>query len=148
MKTCNLCSAVKSLAEFSKDGKSKDGHTSYCKQCKQQKDKVRQRNYDYAAMRRSKLGREYGLTLEEGEQLFKKAKYCCQICKSSKALQIDHCHATGQVRGILCHQCNSAIGMLDDSIERCQEVVRYLQNAPKGFNLLLLLNRLAGAQRK
>lgn len=54
----------------------------------------------------------------------------CQIC--GKALegakrQIDHCHKTGRVRGVLCHGCNSLLGMANDSPERLQAAIEYLR---------------------
>ena len=41
-------------------------------------------------------------------------------------MPVDHCHATGRVRGILCYGCNGAIGVLGDSIEVLESAQRYL----------------------
>jgi hypothetical protein len=39
---------------------------------------------------------------------------------------VDHCHTTGKVRGFICRRCNTALGMLEDSIESAQRLTAYL----------------------
>jgi excisionase family DNA binding protein len=51
----------------------------------------------------------------------------CAICFSTtRRTGLDHCHATGRIRGVLCLNCNSGLGMFGDSIERLKQAVRYL----------------------
>jgi hypothetical protein len=57
----------------------------------------------------------------------------CAICKCDSGtnnrgdrLAVDHCHSTGKIRGLLCHKCNTAIGLLKDSKENLLEAIRYL----------------------
>ena len=56
----------------------------------------------------------------------------CAICGVTKAnraghlLMVDHNHATGQLRGLLCNSCNSAIGYLDEDLARIQRAIAYL----------------------
>lgn len=45
-------------------------------------------------------------------------------------LVVDHCHATGHVRGLLCHNCNRALGLLKDSEQALQRALKYLQAKP------------------
>lgn len=55
----------------------------------------------------------------------------CAICKrkpSVRRLDVDHNHKTGKVRGLLCNQCNSSLGMMGESVERLQVAIAYLQN--------------------
>lgn len=55
--------------------------------------------------------------------------YRCQICKSREAeesLCVDHCHEKVEFRGILCSQCNAAIGKMGDSPEKLQSLLAYL----------------------
>lgn len=60
--------------------------------------------------------RNYGITLEDYERMFEDQKGLCLICgnvqahKSFKHLCIDHNHETGEVRGLLCHNCNTKLG--------------------------------------
>jgi hypothetical protein len=59
----------------------------------------------------------YGITLEERDQLIAQQGGVCAICKQppakGKVLHVDHCHKTGKVRGMLCHLCNSHLGLVD-----------------------------------
>lgn len=43
-----------------------------------------------------------------------------------RRLSIDHCHRTGNVRGLLCHSCNTAIGKFKDDIELLHKAIRYI----------------------
>jgi len=51
---------------------------------------------------------------------------CCKICGKDGYLYVDHCHAGGHVRGLLCPQCNSGLGMFKDSVENLSAAIRYL----------------------
>lgn len=60
----------------------------------------------------------------------------CAICqrpdsgrKQSGRLAIDHCHATNAVRGLLCHPCNSMLGLAKDSIETLSRAIAYLEQS-------------------
>lgn len=54
----------------------------------------------------------------------------CEACgkKGERVgeMHVDHCHDTGAVRGVLCFNCNAALGHVNDSIERLQSLIRYL----------------------
>lgn len=58
----------------------------------------------------------------------------CAICQTPPEdprgyrMHVDHCHSTGQVRGILCGPCNRGIGNLDDDPERCIAAAEYLRS--------------------
>lgn len=57
----------------------------------------------------------------------------CGICLASESgrpgwsMAVDHDHATGRIRGVLCYQCNTALGRLDDSPERLLAAAQYLE---------------------
>ena len=70
--------------------------------------------------------RVYGLTPEDYKRLFETQKGLCAVCKDSEATHIDHCHKTGRVRGLLCHQCNAGIGLLRDSVNTLQAAIDYI----------------------
>lgn len=57
----------------------------------------------------------------------------CDICNSPpdgrwKELAIDHCHATGNFRGMLCSSCNRSLGHMGDDIDRLKSALRYLEH--------------------
>lgn len=82
----------------------------------------------------SLLRRKYGLTLERYEALLAAQKESCAICgkecPSGKALGVDHDHATGEIRGLLCSPCNIGLGSFRDDPQRLEVAIRYLQAPP------------------
>lgn len=69
-----------------------------------------------------------GITEEQYEQMRQAQGYACAICRlvPEEVLFIDHDHATGVVRGLLCRGCNSGIGMLKDKAEFLSAAITYL----------------------
>jgi hypothetical protein len=79
--------------------------------------------------RNSALKANYGITVSEYDAMFKSQRGKCAICseKYGKTLHVDHCHRTNKVRGLLCHKCNMAIGLLQDSTKLLNRAISYLQ---------------------
>lgn len=76
--------------------------------------------------------RRYGLTIEEYERMLSDQGGLCATCLKPpngrwKRLHIDHDHATGVVRGLLCESCNHALGKVGDNIETLERMVAYLR---------------------
>jgi hypothetical protein len=69
---------------------------------------------------------KYGLTLDQYHAINEAQDFVCAICGCDKPSHIDHSHATGKVRGLLCAGCNVGIGMLGDNSERCLAAASYL----------------------
>jgi hypothetical protein len=76
-----------------------------------------------------RLFRDYGITVEERDALFAENGGLCQICSKETALHIDHCHASGMIRGALCQKCNTGIGMLGDTKEMIQKALDYFERS-------------------
>ena len=76
----------------------------------------------------ARLSRNYGLSRKEHRRLLDEQNGVCAVCKlpSRRALCVDHCHATRQVRGLLCDKCNTALGLLGDDVRRLLAAVAYL----------------------
>ncbi|WP_431832476.1 endonuclease VII domain-containing protein [Brucella melitensis] len=126
VKNCKKCGEMKAVSEFYKDKKSKDGLRSHCKPCHYTYYKK-----DYSKAREMNLKRLYGITLEEYEAMLLKQDGVCAICGltervEGRALAVDHCHATGAVRGLLCSACNIALGKFEDDTERLRKAITYL----------------------
>lgn len=96
----------------------------------------------YCEAKRVKLGRVhrkyllkkiYGITIEQHDAMLAQQGGVCAICKtppeqSTKgALAVDHDHRTGQVRGLLCGNCNAALGHFKDNPHLCKVGAEYLE---------------------
>lgn len=51
---------------------------------------------------------------------------CNRVCKVLVKLSIDHDHATGKIRGLLCKSCNSALGLFEDNVDFLRSAIDYL----------------------
>jgi len=79
--------------------------------------------------RKSHLKRKFGLTLEDYDRMLADQDGGCAVCgdpPGRSALHVDHCHESGQVRGLLCFRCNSAIGNLRDDPDVVASALAYL----------------------
>ena len=66
--------------------------------------------------RRKRYGEVYRISVADYDAMRKRQNGACAICKrSGQALCVDHCHACGKVRGLLCGKCNSVLGFCGDS---------------------------------
>ena len=76
------------------------------------------------------LRRNYGIGLDHHDALFVAQGGSCAICKqvqvAPKILHVDHCHASGRVRGLLCEHCNRGVGGFKDNPEWCLSAAKYL----------------------
>jgi len=54
-------------------------------------------------------------------------KSYCEVCRATENLCYDHSHITGEFRGTLCKRCNSAIGLLDEDLQRLGQAIKYLR---------------------
>jgi hypothetical protein len=118
---CTICDKVKDEDEFHKHGSSYLGRDRRCSACKKE-------------MRPAvHLKHEYGMTLEEYNELLEKQGGTCanEACNygldDDHKLFVDHCHETGTVRGLLCLWCNSAEGYLKGSPEVAQGLINYMK---------------------
>lgn len=72
-------------------------------------------------------GEKYGLSASDLQRMLNKAEGRCEICRDPlTAYNVDHNHDTGEVRGILCRACNTALGVFRDDPTILRSAVRYL----------------------
>lgn len=106
-KKCPKCDTVKDLSAFAK---TKGGRTSsWCKEC----------------LRYGRKKMYYGLSRDQYDAMIAGG---CSVCGSHERLHVDHNHATGAVRGILCSPCNVALGYLRDDPERIDALAAYARH--------------------
>lgn len=75
------------------------------------------------------LKKSFGISLLEYKEMLKKQKGCCAICGSfpeKRRLSVDHNHITNEIRGLLCHSCNVALGHFEDNIDILKRAIIYL----------------------
>lgn len=138
MKKCSKCGETKKESEFySSPGRSRNVTSfrgtlsSACKKC------AKQRPFSEAkkeAQWERCLKKKYGITPREYHALLVEQNNTCAICgrhKSSRKekLSVDHCHETKKIRGLLCSNCNTALGLLSDDIDILASAVSYLINS-------------------
>ena len=97
--------------------------------------KHRQKEIDRAY--RNTLKRVFNLTWEDVERMLIRQGGRCAICgepltfragkENANPGSVDHNHATGKIRGLLCRKCNTALGMLDDNPTKAESLVAYLR---------------------
>jgi hypothetical protein len=80
----------------------------------------------------AKLKFHFGITLEDYNIMLFEQDGCCAICKThhtelKRNLYVDHNHTTGEVRGLLCNNCNAGLGMYKDDITRLTNAINYLK---------------------
>jgi hypothetical protein len=80
----------------------------------------------------SHLRKSFGLSVEDYDALLASQGGVCAICgkhpnDAPKRFHVDHDHATGAVRGILCHTCNQGLGQFKDDVARMRAAVAYLE---------------------
>jgi Recombination endonuclease VII len=131
-KLCGKCGKVKSKDQFSRNRSKNNKCQHYCKQC--MKEYTRQRislqdNND------KQLWYNYGITRAEYNALSEEQHGLCASCGNEergmmngkhKSLAVDHCHVTDAVRGLLCADCNTALGHLRESPERVEALLVYI----------------------
>jgi Recombination endonuclease VII len=91
-------------------------HARYYRASRKQQDNARRRRRPRAADSRDKeRARRYGLSLQDYRAMLARQDAACAICRRSDCpLCVDHCHATGKVRGFLCRECNLGCYYNDD----------------------------------
>lgn len=130
MLTCSKCGIEKAETEFSKEPRRARGFKYHCKACYNAATRaLNQVNPN--SRKREWLQRLYGVTLAQYNALLISQNGVCAICQklcaTGRALSVDHCHETGHIRGLLCGNCNRALGALQDSPNNCLAAASYLQ---------------------
>lgn len=143
-RVCNRCKEFKPWGDFAINKKGKNDRKSICKICsnksqrvlnkkryKEDPEKWRERRWE------KQLKCSYGLSRDDYEELLQRQNRQCAICYKkvedipSKKLWVDHCHNSKEVRGLLCNNCNSGIGYLQDTPEVVYQAYKYLLESKK-----------------
>lgn len=122
-KRCTKCKDILDLTihNFSPSS-NPSGWSSHCKPCRSEQKTDPETNY-YRHIKH-----KYGLTKERYQHMFKVQGGRCAICldPARSRLYVDHCHDSGDVRGLLCHSCNTGLGAFKDDIHILSNAGVYL----------------------
>lgn len=139
-KKCAACNKIKLLKSFYPSTSCTNGFAAYCISCDKEKKK---KGYakDKSRLRRYNLKKIYNITLDEYDELFMKQNGVCAICGKKETrrnkynvwhLAVDHNHTTGEVRGLLCGNCNSMLGFVKDRPDLLLKAYSYLSQPEAG----------------
>ena len=136
-RVCRVCKKQKNLLDeyylSRRDPTKKSSYSYECKECTVKRTVEYNREHS-TSVRSQYLKRNYGLTFEEFEAMLSDQDNCCAICKSTKPLgrhkrfNVDHHNKTGNVRGLLCSNCNTALGLVNDNIHTLKSMIQYLES--------------------
>jgi hypothetical protein len=73
------------------------------------------------------LSRRYGISAAEADLMLTDQGGLCGICGAAPAAHVDHDHATGAVRALLCFNCNGGLGQFKDDAAVLRAAARYLE---------------------
>jgi hypothetical protein len=130
-KICSSCKEAKYLKDFSKNKNRPDGHHTQCKLCRSKyKPSEESRKKNNERLRIWNRFKATGFTQEDFESKLAEQDGKCAICgttdSGSMAFHADHDHKTGQKRGVLCHKCNTGLGLLKDDINILCSAINYI----------------------
>ena len=124
-RTCSSCSTPRPFSDYAPSKTGYAGLESRCRDCTR------------SASRASRLMSMYGITEDDYQRMFEAQDGRCFVCgfrPKSIPLAVDHDHASGLVRGLLCSKggvgCNGTLGMFRDNIEVFRRFVAYLEKPP------------------
>ena len=154
-KKCSKCGENKLPHEMKKDNKRPDGFSSHCKTCHNENtnkwreknpEKVKTAQQKYRDTHKYEINRYYernkdasknfsyqrlyGITIQDYNSLLNKQGGGCEVCgkpPKTRRLYVDHNHSNKKVRGLLCHNCNAALGHVKDEVSILKKLIEYIE---------------------
>ena len=126
MKRCPRCGQDKLLEDFVRNRWSKDGRGSYCRPCHAAVVRANVRK-NHGSGRDFQLKRRYGVDSKAAAWKILQQGGVCAVCRSAEPVHVDHHHDNGEVRGILCFNCNRALGYFGDDLLTLYRAADYLE---------------------
>lgn len=123
VKRCSVCLEEKSLESFNRHRATVDGRQVRCIECQSWMN----------------IEKKYGVTRSEYMTVYARQNGLCATCSDAISVpggggrrklvaRLDHCHETGSPRGLLCHSCNSSIGLAKENAETLGRMLDYVKN--------------------
>lgn len=129
-KTCTKCKISKPFSEYTLRKNRNFKPAPRCKSChnsdrSEWRAKPESKELLKKIDRRARLKWAYGLTEDDLQNMLCEQQHSCAICDRQVKLVVDHCHETGQVRGLLCYSCNTLLGSIENN-NKMKRVERYI----------------------
>ncbi len=149
-RVCPRCKRRKLLTKFNRNKNYKNGYSSWCRDCNKKacklyyinnRERLLEKCREWNRKNKEKkhfqsIKRQYGVSMGRYKKIFNAQKGKCALCGKSQVactrrLHIDHNHKTGEIRGLLCHGCNTGLGSFNDDISLLKKAISYLQRKDK-----------------
>lgn len=114
MKTCTECNKKLHLTKFIQNPYS----FTYTDECRKCYNKI------------TYLRRKYNLQISDVQAMYLEQFGRCKICSEAlpfDKVNVDHCHSSGKIRGLLCSSCNKMLGFAKDNIKTLEKAIKYLE---------------------
>jgi hypothetical protein len=155
MKKCLKCLRLLPITEYHKDKSRASGLREKCKDCRCKYEKIVKKkcvacgdDFEVSGLSKGqkycgkvcqRVHIRYGIDEYKLEDLLIRSNYKCSICGEDEVnidkrtgkiyeLSIDHNHNTGEVRGVLCTNCNAGLGHFKDNIDSLKKAISYIKN--------------------
>lgn len=137
-KACATCGKTKPLSDYTARSRSNDGRQYQCRLCVSVYNRGPRKAHPRPVeqLRAESLKKKHGITPVEYQRLLSLQGHRCGICgtdtpRGHGAFHVDHDHATGVIRGLLCHSCNVGLGHLRDNVEAMANGIAWLQRGKR-----------------
>ena len=133
VRVCTTCQVEKPINDFAKSSRLPTGRTTKCKGCSNEYNR-KWRTHLYN--KDQNLKKSFGIALSDYQRMHDAQDGKCAICDKEETtmrsgrlmkLSVDHNHTTGEIRALLCNNCNRGIGLLNDDILVLRSAVNYLE---------------------
>lgn len=159
VRVCKDCSRTPEEVEFGKHPKTIDRLSIVCKPCNRIRIKASMAKYSPEKLaeiderrksdpyKSANLMRDFGVDLDFYNRLLSQQRNKCAICINNFTVddfpQVDHDHATGKVRGLLCRTCNMGLGMFKDDIDKLEQATNYLNRTSEDSHIITVIQLFA-----
>jgi hypothetical protein len=129
MKYCPRCKEVLAVDAFVRNRSEPTGIGAYCRPCQNAK-AAESIARNHGNTRHYHLKRRYGIGADEVLQMLRDQLWRCPVCVcqlSLKTAHVDHDHRTGQIRAVLCFNCNGGLGQFKDDPESLRRAAEYVE---------------------
>lgn len=154
-KVCHVCKEEKAFEQFglANNNKNGDGRAAYCLNCSStltEREKTaivtrlwRKRNQEkHDKMHKNySLQKTYGISVDKYNEMLQRQNSVCTVCGEPSTIMrkngrihslcVDHNHETGEIRGLLCHTCNTLLGHIETNPQRIKLLEFYLESHSK-----------------